>query len=126
MNETTLSLKNSPQFMTDGEGNPTLVTLAPPTYITLLIRANVTDAALWTPGLEHAARILAQVRAVEVDCITAYGEFDWEKLSEVAQDEYDGLCALLDELQDTGERVPLHDLLTEVMQTAAWTTPQLS
>lgn len=42
---------------------------------------------------------------MESDCITHHGEFDWEKLPESEQDEYDGLCLLLDELQDTGARI---------------------
>jgi hypothetical protein len=111
MSETDLELENPPQFTTDAEGKPTAVTLDTLSYIALLVRANVTTPALWPPGMEKGAAALKRVRQIEADCIAKHGEFDWEKLPEAVQDEYDGLCALLDDLQDTGERVVLRDLL---------------
>jgi hypothetical protein len=45
----------------------------------------------------------SRIRQIESDCIAKYGEFDWERLSLELQDEYDSLCILLDELQDTEE-----------------------
>ena len=57
------------------------------------------------------ANALARVREIEADSVARHGEFDWEKLPERVQDEYDGLCVLLDDLQDTGERVGLRDVL---------------
>jgi hypothetical protein len=105
-NTTSLELKLLPRFATDDDGKPTSVILDTIAYVTLLVRANVTDPALWPPGAEEGAAALARVRQIETDCITRHGEFDWEKLPETTQDEYDDLCALLDHLQDTGERIP--------------------
>ena len=51
----------------------------------------------------------SRIRQIESDCIAKYGEFDWERLSEEAQDEYDSLCILLDELQDTEEPITLEE-----------------
>ncbi len=95
-------LKQSPQFATDANGKPTSVTLDTVAYVTLLVRGNVTDSAFWPPGMEEGAAALKRIRQIESDCITHHGEFDWEKLPESEQDEYDHLCLLLDELQDTG------------------------
>ncbi len=105
----TLALKRPPRFTTDAKGRPVGVTLETSTYVALLVQANITDPALWPPGTQEGAAALARVRKIEADCITQHGEFDWEKLPEVIQDEYDGLCALLDRLQDTGERISLED-----------------
>ncbi len=95
-------LKQSPHFTTDANGKPTSVTLDTIAYITLLVQANVTDAALWPPGMDEGVSALKRLRQIESDCISHYGEFDWEKLPKSEQDEYDRLCLLLDELQDTG------------------------
>jgi hypothetical protein len=113
MGAATADLK-APQFTTDAVGKPVGVKLDTVAYITLLVRANVTDPALWPPGMQRGAEALARVRQIEADCVAQHGEFDWEKLSEALQDEYDGLCALLDGMQDTGERVPLDDVLREL------------
>ena len=106
MGKTMIKLRQPPQFSTTDDGKPTEVTLSTVGYITLLIRANVIDLALWPPWMKEGAAALARIRQIEADCIAQHGEFDWEKLSEAVQDEYDGLCALLDRLQDTGERIP--------------------
>lgn len=106
MSHTSLELKPPPPFTTDAEGKPTAVTLDTIAYIALLVRANATDPALWPPGMENGAAWLARVRQIEADCIAQHGEFDWEKLPAAVQNEYDDLCALLDRLQDTGERIP--------------------
>jgi hypothetical protein len=95
-----------PKFAAKANGKPASVTLDPVAYITLLIRGNVTDAALWPPGMQEGAAWLARVRAIEKRCIARHGHFDWEKLSRKLQDEYDVLCAKLDRLRDTGERIP--------------------
>jgi hypothetical protein len=90
----------------DAADKPTAVTLDTVAYITLLVKANITDPALWPPGMQEGAAALARVREIERECITQHGEFDWEQLPEAVQDEYDSRCALLDRLQDTGERIP--------------------
>ncbi len=109
MSHTSLELKPPPQFATDADGKPTAVTLGTIAYIKLLVRANVTDPALWPPRMEKGAAWLARVRQIEVDCIAQHGEFDWEKLPEAVQNEYDSLCLSLDELQDIGEWVTWED-----------------
>lgn len=111
MSQTDIALH--PHFSTDSSGKPTGVTLSTMTYITLLVQANVTDPAPWPPGMEKGATALKRVREIEANCIARHGEFDWEKLPETTQDEYDSLCALLDQLQDTGERIPLCKLLQQ-------------
>jgi len=102
-----------PLFSTDAHGKPVAVRLETAAYVSLLVRANVTQLELWPPGMEKGARDLARVRQIEADCVAQHGEFDWEKLPEDIQDEYDLLCAALDELQDTGERTALRDLEPE-------------
>jgi hypothetical protein len=62
--------------------------------------------AEWMKKAEDA---LLRIRQIESDCIAQYGEFDWERLSEEVQDEYDSLCILLDELQNSGERISLEE-----------------
>jgi len=124
MSDTTVDLTSLPQFTTDAEGKPKAVTLETAAYIALLVKASITDPTLWPPGMEKGATALARVRQIEAECLAQYGEFDWEKLPEAVQDEYDGLCALLDSLQDTGERIPLRDLLQVEGKTRA--SPMLS
>jgi len=104
-----LALKRPPQFTTDAEGKPIGVRLDTSAYVTLLVQANATDPALWPPGTQHGATALARVRQMESDCIAQHGKFDWGVLPEAVQDEYDDLCMLLDQLQDTGERVAFED-----------------
>ncbi len=103
---TMLELSPSPQFGTRANGKRGKVTLDQVAYVNLLVKANVTDAALWPPGTKEGASALARVRAIEKRCIAKHGHFDWEKLSSRLQNEYDDLCALLDQLQDNGERIP--------------------
>ncbi|MBI3660077.1 hypothetical protein HY230_06360 [Candidatus Acetothermia bacterium] len=105
MSKLVTELKPRPKFATDRKGKPTRVTLDTVAYVTLLVQANITDPALWPPGMQQGATALARVREIEADCIIKHGQFDWEKLPEAIQDEYDSLCVLLDELQDTGERI---------------------
>jgi len=111
MSEATAEAVPTLEVLTDTEGKPTNVTLDIPTYINLLVRTNTTDSAFWPPQMQDGAKALARVRQIEADCIAEHGEFDWEKLLEDVQDEYDSLCARLDELQDTGERTPLRELI---------------
>ena len=117
MGAATVDLR-APQFTTDARGKPVGVKLDTVAYVTLLVRANATDPALWPPGMQNGADALARVRTIEADCIAQHGEFDWEKLPEGIQDEYDGLCALLDSLQDTGESVSLDEVLRELERDA--------
>ena len=98
MSDAALLLEPPPRFVTDSQGKSTAVTLGTAAYVTLLVRANVTDPALWPTGIEHGASALERVRRIESDAIEQYGEFDWEKLPEALQDEYDRLCVLLDQL----------------------------
>lgn len=102
-----------PTFTTDANGRPTAVRLDPPAYIDLLVRANVTDRALWPPGAEHGAQALARIREIEAACIAEHGAFDFDKLPAALQDDYDALCLQLDALCDTGQPVPLSDLVRE-------------
>ena len=102
-----------PKFSTDILGKPTGVTLSTAAYIKLLIQANATDASLWPPGMEEGAASLRRIREIEAECIGQHGAFDWEAVEVAVQDEYDTLCALLDRLQDTGERIGLRDLLQQ-------------
>ena len=111
MSETTIAFR--PKFSTDVLGKPTGVTLSTAAYITLLVQANATDSSLWPPGMEEGATSLRRVREIEAECIGQHGAFDWERLEEAVQDEYDKLCALLDRVQDTGERIGLRDLLQQ-------------
>jgi hypothetical protein len=80
-------------------------------FVTLLIRANVTDPKEWPKGMKWGAKALARIREIERRCIARHGEFDWEKLSPKIQDEYNGLCVKLNELSDTGEFIELHEYL---------------
>jgi mRNA-degrading endonuclease RelE of RelBE toxin-antitoxin system len=62
---------------------------------------------------EKGMHLLQHIRQIEADCIAQQGEFDWEKLPEELRAEYDDLCALLDQLRDTGERIPFRELLRQ-------------
>lgn len=93
------------QLLTE-EGRGKTVAVDLPTYISLLIKANVTDPELWPPGMEEGAKALARIREIETRCIKEHGEFDWGKLPPEIQDEYDNLCALLDRMQEVGEPIP--------------------
>lgn len=97
--------KKYPNFVIDDKDKSSVVTLDLAAYIKLLVKANITDKALWPPELEKGAEALHKIRQIEFDCIANHGEFDWEKLPENVQDEYDCLCVLLDELQDDGEQI---------------------
>jgi hypothetical protein len=118
MGKNSLDWAPPPKFATKANGKPAKVTLDPVTYVALLVKANLTDPNLWPPGMQEGAAALARVRAIEKHCIAKHGHFDWEKLSRKLQDEYDSKCALLDQLQDTGERILLRDLLRQEGQAA--------
>lgn len=102
MKPSTLEPELRPQFVKKANGKPKTVKLSPEAYIKLLIEANITDPALWPPGTEHGAAILARIRQIEKRCIARHGHFDWEKLSRKLQDEYDGLRIDCDKLHETG------------------------
>jgi len=116
MDNTSLQLKPPLHFTSDAEEKPTSVKPDTAAYITLLVRANATDPALWPPGMQQGSAALARVRQIEADCIAQHGEFDWEKLPTAIQDEYDEMCVLLDRLQDTGERIPLEEYKRQVRE----------
>ena len=120
MSRADLDLQPPPRFLNGGKGKRPSVKLDALAYVTLLVRADITDPALWPPGMKKGAKALARVREIERRCIAKHGEFDWEKLSRKVQDEYDGLCLLLDRLQDTGERVPLHEALRAAYAWVEW------
>jgi hypothetical protein len=109
MKQASLELKPAPRFVGGANGEPKEVNLDPAAYVALLVRANVTDPALWPPGMQEGATWLARIRAIERRCIAKHGEFDWEKLSAKLQNEYDDLCALLDRFRDTGESIPFSE-----------------
>lgn len=109
MAKSELELKE-PKFTVDEKGKPVVI-LDKVSYIALLVRGNVTDPSLWPPGTEKGAEALARIRQIEANCIAQHGEFDWEKLPAELKDEYDILCAFLDQLMDTGERISLDKLL---------------
>jgi hypothetical protein len=111
MNNIRTEERQAPQFVTDQKGKTTAVTLDTAAYVALLVQANVTDSALWPPGMQEGAAALARVREIETASARPGGVFDWEALPADAQDEYDSLCAFLDRLQDTGERIALRDAI---------------
>ena len=77
----------------------TTVNLTREQYIDLLIKAGVTDAGQWPPDTEFGAAALSRIRQIEAECVAAHGSFDWEKLEEAVQDEYDSLSSQLDQLR---------------------------
>lgn len=103
-----------PRFSTDEGEKRATVTLSLPAYVELLIDANVTDPAMWPPGMQSGAQALKRIREIEKESTAAHGCFDWEKLNHTTQDEYDGLSLLLDRLCDTGERFELSEVLREL------------
>ena len=113
MSRASLDSKQYPQFVTDDKGKSSTVTLDTSAYIKLLVKANITDKTFWPSEMEEGADALLRIRQIESNCITKYGEFDWERLSEEVQDEYDSLCVLLDELQDTEEPITLEEYKTK-------------
>ncbi len=94
------SFINKPRFAKDPERKSSTVTLDLESYLILLVKADITDPHLWPPGLQDGAAALARIRQIEADCKSQHGEFDWEKLSQVVQDEYDNLSAALDSLRE--------------------------
>ena len=102
---TNVTFTRPPEFLLDQAERPVSAELVIADYVELLIRAEATNPALWPPGMEHGASTLARVRRIEADCIAQHGEWDWELLAPELQDEYDGLCGVLDELRDDGTRI---------------------
>jgi hypothetical protein len=88
-----------PRIQLDEESGAPIIALTPSAYIDLLIQANNTDPRFWPPQAKEGARALARLRAIERKCAEAHGAFDWERLSDRAQDEYDSLSAKLDGLR---------------------------
>lgn len=114
-----LELLKRPAFTQEAQNAPGLVILRSAAYVTLLIQANETDAALWPPEMQHGAAALARLRQMEQDSQDLHGEFDWDHLAPEQQDEYDRLSALLEDLQDDGERLPLSALMPSPVDVAA-------
>jgi len=104
----------NPVFAAGSSAKLSVVRLAPWAYVRLLVKANITNPALWPPGMQKGARALERVRAIERRCKARHGKFDWEELSQKLQDEYDSLCALLDELQDSREVIPFATVQAEL------------
>lgn len=92
-----------PEFMRDQDDRLVSVELVIADYVELLIRAEATDPALWPSGMEYGASSLVRIRQIEADCTAQHGKWDWELLAPELQDEYDGLCGVLDEFRDDGE-----------------------
>ena len=103
MDERTFNFQ--PAFIENPDGKPITVSLDLKSYVTLLVKANVMEPHLWPPGLQSGAAALARIREIESGCVSQHGEFDWGKLSPIVQDEYDGLCCVLDSLQENGAPV---------------------
>jgi len=101
--ESQITLDRPPRLTTNADGKPTDVLLDASTYIRLLINANIKDKELWPPNMEYATNALERIGQIESECISQYGEFDWEKLTEKEQDEYDSLCLILDELRNNSD-----------------------
>ncbi len=110
MAKSELDLKE-PQFTVDEKGKPVVI-LDKVSYIALLVRGKVTDPSLFPPGTEKGAKALARIRQIEADCVAQHGESEWEKLPAELKDEYDALCAFLDQLTDTDKRISLDELLS--------------
>jgi hypothetical protein len=103
-----------PRFAIDADGKPVDVLLDTASYISLLVRADVFDAAQWPPGKQEGAALLKRIREIEHACIAAHGAFDWEKLDPALQDEYDGLTTQLSRLQFGREGRPLEEVAREL------------
>ncbi len=110
--EATIDFNAPPQFDSFANSKATRVTLQAWDYCSLLIRANITDHALWPPGYEDTARAFAAVRRLEAKCIAEHGEWDWEKLSPEEQDEYDSAVAVLSYAEGRGR--PLEEVFAEL------------
>ena len=92
-----IEVRSTARFTAGGGG-----TLDSREYVRLLVQADVTDPECWPPDMREGATALVRVRQIECTCRAKHGTFDWEKLPEEIQDEYDTLCSLLDRLQDKG------------------------
>lgn len=104
MDSTTLELSRPPEFSPPENGGYGTVSLDGLDWARLLVRLNITDASAWPLGLREGAALLARIREIEADCVAANGDFDWEKLEEAVQDEYDVAIVELERLLDDGKR----------------------
>lgn len=101
-------------LQTDEQGTQVTATLQMADYIDLLIRANEFDPSYWPAGKKQGAALLKRIREIEAECVRQYGAFDWERLPEELQEEYDALRLQLDELRDDGTRVEFSDWMQGV------------
>jgi len=76
-------------------------------YVGLLVKSGVTDPARWPEQAREGAALLARIREIEAQGRAEHGEWDWELLSAELQDEYDDLCAQLDQLRYRLDPQPL-------------------
>jgi hypothetical protein len=109
-----------PQFddcedTTQGSKGNKKVRLSTSKYVQLLIDARETDPECWPPGLEKAAAMLEDARAIEDECIAKWGDFDPDKLSRTQNRKYFEIQLALDTLQEEAEDTPLdiEDALNE-------------
>lgn len=99
-----------PQFdesAQEAPGSARKVRLTTSKYVQLLIDARETDPDCWPPGLEQAAGMIEQARAIEDGCIERWGEFDPDKLSREQSRRYFEIQLALDALQEEAGDQPL-------------------
>ncbi|MEZ5337740.1 MAG: hypothetical protein R3F46_05700 [bacterium] len=99
----------TPRSLPNGNGQEELA-VSREDYIDLLVAASVTDPQAWPDGMQQCAALLARIREIEAGCISQHGTWDWEKLDEDSQDEYDELSLTLDRLRNPGKPVRISDL----------------
>ena len=97
----------------DGDGSEFAV-MGIQQYIELLVKANVLDEESWPPDYRQGAKHLARIREIERECREKHGKWDWELISPELQDEYDDMCALLDQMRDDGEGMDWENVRAEL------------
>ena len=106
-----------PVFLhTDEQGAQVTATFPMADYLDLLIRANELDPSYWPASKRQGATLLKRIREIEAECIRQHGAFDWEKLPEPLQEEYDALRLQLDELRDDGTRVEFSQWMRDAVE----------
>ncbi|MCC7478706.1 hypothetical protein IT575_09655 [bacterium] len=102
MSSKTTSAK-TPEFLTGQDKKPSVL-ISQADYLSLLIKAGITDPQLWPPGKQDGAGLIARIREIEAAELASSGRFDWEALSPELQDEYDAACNALDGLIDPDDQ----------------------
>jgi len=98
-----------PSFQESAEGKVTGVLLEPQMYALLLAKANVLDARAWPPEFRQGAEYLSRIREIEAECIATCGEWDFDRLSDELQDEYDSAIVCLEMLVEPEPSVTLEE-----------------